>query len=61
MPKYFKIKINYMRLVLLLTTLIGLALYSINCFNLNDIAGVLEDDERKIDEILRDIQKKNLK
>ena len=50
-----------MRLVLLLTTLIGLALYSINFFYLDDIAGVLEDDERKIDEILRDIHHKNLK
>ena len=61
MPKYLKIKLNYMRLVLLLTTLIGLALYSINCFNLDDIVQVLENDEQKIDEILRDIHKKNLK
>ncbi len=61
MPKYLKIKLNYMRLVLLLTTLISLALYSINCFNLDNIVQVLENDERKIDEILRDIQKKNLK
>ena len=61
MPKYLKIKLNYMRLVLLLTTLIGLALYGINYFNRDDIVGVLEDDERKIDEILRNIQKKNLK
>ena len=50
-----------MRLALLLTTLIGLALYSINCFNLDDIVQVLENDEQKIDEILRDIHKKNLK
>ncbi len=61
MPKYLKIKLNYMRLVLLLTTLIGLALYSINCFNRDDIVQVLENDEQKIDDILRDIQKKNLK
>ena len=61
MPKYLKIKLNYMRLVLLLTTLIGLALYSINCFNRDDIVQVLENDEQKIDDILRDIHKKNLK
>ena len=50
-----------MRIVLFLTTLIGLALYGINCFNKDNIARFLEDDERKIDDILRDIQKKNLK
>ena len=50
-----------MRSVLFLTTLIGLALYGINCFNRDTISSTLEDDERKIDKILRDIQKKNLK